>query len=331
MAGVKQPTGTWLGARPMAEGAMLAALTVALILAGFYVPVLGMVALFLWPIPVLVIYLRHNARVAALTLAVAGLVLSMFVGPLTAALTVVSFGALALAFGFGVRRGLRAGGILVLGAGAALAALLLTLAVSLWVMHVNVLEMNQRLTQDSVNWALNFYSRVGVGEEALKPLRDMLDASFQLVPLILPAVVVLAAFMTALVNYLVAAAVLKRLGYQLPVLPAFQDWRLPVWLIVGYPLAFALAYAGQRTGSAVLDRFSGNLLALSMPFYLVQGLALAYFFMTRWHLAKWLRVGILIYVPLVPLVTQIATWAGIFDMLFDMRRLAGGQAGTAPS
>ena len=326
-----RPAGSRFQTRPLVEGALLAALTVVLILAGLYIPVLGMVALFLWPIPVLVIYLRHGFRAALLTLVVAGLVLSTFVGPVAGATTVVSLGTLALAFGFGASRRMSAGAILALGTGAALVSMVITLSISLWVMHINVFEVDQRLMQDSMTYALNFYSRVGVSAETLQPLRDMLDASFQLIPLIVPAIVILAACMTAIINYLVAAAVLKRLGHELPALPAFKDWRLPVWLVAGYPLAFALEYAFQRTGVVLYDRVAINLSALSTPFYVLQGLALAYFFLERLHLAKWLRVVVLVYVPLVPVLSQIVAWAGLFDMLFDMRHLARAEPGTAPS
>ena len=46
----------------MTESGLLAAITVVMALIGVYVPLLGTVAILMWPLPILILIVRHGLR-----------------------------------------------------------------------------------------------------------------------------------------------------------------------------------------------------------------------------------------------------------------------------
>src|SRR2546421_5424540 len=93
-----------ISVRGLTEGAILAALVAVLALAANYVPLVGLAANFLCPIPLAVLMIRHGLRVAALATVVAIAIGSAISGPVTGVLILLGFAPVGLAIGFGLRR-----------------------------------------------------------------------------------------------------------------------------------------------------------------------------------------------------------------------------------
>ena len=89
---------------PVAEGGLLAALTVILALAAVYLPVIGIAAALLWPIPIIVLVVRHGVRQGMMAAVVAGIIMALFIDPVTALQMVISFMPTGIVLGWGFRR-----------------------------------------------------------------------------------------------------------------------------------------------------------------------------------------------------------------------------------
>src|SRR5437899_6038742 len=106
-----------ISVRGLTEGAILAALVAVLALAANYVPLVGLAANFLCPIPLAVLMIRHGLRVAALATVVAIAIGSAISGPVTGVLTLRGFAPVCLAMAVALCRQWSAcRGILVRGA-----------------------------------------------------------------------------------------------------------------------------------------------------------------------------------------------------------------------
>src|SRR5881397_1969228 len=88
-----------ISVRGLTEGAILAALVAVLALAANYVPLVGLAANFLCPIPLAVLMIRHGLRVAALATVVAIAIGSAISGPVTGVLILLGFAPVGLAIG----------------------------------------------------------------------------------------------------------------------------------------------------------------------------------------------------------------------------------------
>src|SRR2546426_667946 len=106
--------------RGLTEGAVLAALVTVLALAANYIPLVGLAANFLCPIPLAVLMIRHGLRVAALATVVAIALGSAISGPVTGLLILLGFAPVGLAIGFGLRRQWSASTVVLITGGAVL-------------------------------------------------------------------------------------------------------------------------------------------------------------------------------------------------------------------
>ena len=65
----------------MTESGLLAAITVVMALIGVYVPLLGTVAVLMWPLPILVLIVRHGLRWGVMAVVVSGVLTAALVEP----------------------------------------------------------------------------------------------------------------------------------------------------------------------------------------------------------------------------------------------------------
>ncbi len=307
--------------RPLIEGALLAAMAVALILIGFYVPILGAVIIFLWPVPIIIIQMRHGLRIGIMTVVVAGLLLMTFVGPLQALTILLTTGTIGLAFGYGFGRRWPSGRVMVLGAVAVLVSLAASFVLSLVVLDINIITDTVETMRRSMEMSVGFYRSIGVEGEALERMEGAVDQMTQVLSLLLPAGFLLGAVFNAFINYQVSRLVLIRLGYDIPQLPPFVEWRLPTPTVGGLIVVYIFWFLFQRTGLGLYEKLAINLFYLFGTLFLVQGLALGYYLLTRWGVAKPLKVALVIWALMVPFVTQIITWVGLFDIVLDFRSM----------
>lgn len=307
--------------RPLVEGALFAAVSVVLGLAGYFLPAIGLVVMFFWPVPVALVYIRHEARTAFLTVVVTGLVLSLVIGALQALFIVLISGSLGLALGFAYHRRFSGTATLLLMVGAALFATVASAVLSYYLLGISLYQTMDQLFEETIK-GLTLYEKIGLQPEMVQAMRDHLLQAKATVPLLIPSGLLVSAFFLAYLNLAAATPVLQRFGFQLPGLPPFRQWRMPRLFALLYILGFVLLLAGPYLKLPWLAQAGTNLIFFLSLAFSLQGMAVAYYFFERWKLSKPFRVGLLIYLLLVPITLQIITWLGLFDTLLDYRRMA---------
>ena len=179
--------------------------------------------------------------------------------PIYAAYVILSYGALGLSIGYGVHKNFRAGRILAITAVVSLLSKLLLMYAVTRLMGVNPLEV--QLEPWRRDWSsMGFYDRMGL--DVPEEMREGLFSSFELLRVMLPAILVMVAVLDSYLNYTVARIVLRRLGLRLEALPPFAEWRAPGNLMIGFLLLMALSIAGGYLGLGNIDVVAGNILLL---------------------------------------------------------------------
>lgn len=313
-----------LATRSLAEGALLAALAAILAVAGVYLPLLGPLAMLAWPVPVVLAQLRHGMRLSLLTVVVTGLMLASLLGPLLAVGVTLTLGPLGIALGEALRRRLAPWTTLGIGALAALGAQLAGFALALVVMGHNPLAAYRELYAEALQMTAALYRRVGLDAETLvEPFREQIDV---MLGVMLPATLVTASVMTCGFNYGVTVAVLRRLGYTVEPFPPFAGWQLPAYTPLLYLAAAALVYldGGRQT---VLYAVGANVSMVVQLVFLIMGMAVAYWWLSRYNLSRVFKVVLLAYVLVLPILQLVAMLLGMLDTFFDYRGLRRGAAG----
>ena len=306
---------------PLTESGLLAALLVVLGQAAVYLPVWGMVATLCWPLPLIVLVVRHGVRWGILGLLVAGVVMGLLIEPTLAARMVLAFGPTGLMLGLGFRR--QWSGTKVFGAGLAgsIIAKLAALGLLFALTGINPWDTQLSLLRQSFEESFGLYGQLGVPEQDIATSRTQIEAGLQLVSMLLPLVVLVMGLMDTAVSYWLGGRVLRRLGHKVTAaFPSFRDWRLPRAFALLAGFALVGLYWGDSRAVGVLYDASLNVLLVSLLAGLVQGLALLSAIMRHFRLGGFARTLIYALVLFNGLFLQIVALTGLFDMFFDYRR-----------
>ena len=230
--------------KPLAQGALMAAVTVLLALINMYVPFLGIVAIFVLPVPVVLVQLRYGMRQALLTAIVSGVLLAALVGPVEALLLFSFFGIIGLTFGHAFRRGLSPAWAVMAGTVAVSISWAISMLMTFLVLQLSPLDILDQM-YEAMTGAFAMYEQWNLLSPAA---RAQLVAGWDLmrdhVYHILPASFAIGAAASSYLTFQLIRPVLGRLGHRLEPFPAFSQWKAPSYFILGLvvEVAFALTY-----------------------------------------------------------------------------------------
>lgn len=308
--------------KSMVEGALLASLTVLLSVLGIYLPVVGIFISFTWPVPIVILGLRHGLKWSLLATVVSGLVLSLLVSPMQALTLVLGFGLLGIVLGEALKRDLSFGKVIGLGAVASLFSKVLLFAVGSLLLGVNSFTENFTMLEKSITQVLTMYSQMGMDKNQLDMMRDTFRNMLELMKVIFPALLVVASILDTFLNYLISQLILKRLGYATKQIPPFAEWRLPKWVAGGFVIGIIFLIAGQHYKIEGLTAVGLNLQYFSSMLFLFQGFAVVAYYLRKFKvvgLVKWL---IFIMLFITPFLVGVLVWVGLLDVFFNYRRFS---------
>lgn len=304
------------GARPVTEGALLAAVTVVLALIGQALPLVGLFV----PVPIVYVALRHGARTSLLATVVAGLALALTLGPGTALMVTATFGSVGVIVGLGARRHWPVALTLALATVAGLVVTVAQLVVTAYIlMGLNLTQFTAQMVQQTMaimrdllkQYPTLLSAQLGPNPEAmLQQLQAMLPFFFWVT-------VVAGSVPTAVFQYAVIRWTLKRMRVELEPLPPFANWRIPGDAVLPFAVALGIGLLGERLGlPAVTYTGFGGALVLFYA-YGMDGLALVYAVLRHFGFAKASAVLFLLLVffgfsPILPII-------GLLDSLMDFR------------
>ncbi|HEV8339264.1 MAG TPA: DUF2232 domain-containing protein [bacterium] len=324
----------------MTEGAIQAALVAIFALATRYIPVLGLATAFFVPLPLAVLVIRRGLLPALLAAGVAGVIAGLLAGPLAGGGLLLTFAPIGVALGWGARSGWKASSILLLTSVVVVASLAVNLVLTLALSGVNPYTIMIESMQQGQEAALAFYQRLGINTEALRQTNQQIMQVLALLPKLLPVLILQAGVFIAWLNFQVARTILRRLGIPLPALPPASTWRLPSFMVWLLPLALILAMLGgplpqgapapdatPPTGAAgrtiVPPEIGLNLLYLLQTLFAVQGVIVAWVLLGRYTSVAALRIMVLVFLLVNPLLSRLLFLLGLADSVFPLRERFG--------
>lgn len=307
--------------RSLVESALLTGLSVILYL-GSAVPLVGMLLIFLSPVPLVIIEMRHDLRRGFVALLAGSLIVLALEGPVQGLSYALGFSVLGLALGRIIELKRSAVEILAWGSLVSLACKLTLAVIMFQVTGLNPMNLDMSGMERTLDMAL----RLPVGLEQAAAMKQQLEAMMKVLPLIIPATMILVSVIDTLLCFWITGKVVHRLSrVDLPQLPPFARWRFPVsvlWAFMGALLCMVLGARDPRF--AFLTRVGLNLQVLTQFIFVLQGMSLAAWFMNRAGWSRTLRNFVLVLLFLIPLFSTVVNYAGIFDMCWDFRSRIGG-------
>ncbi|EFW28652.1 hypothetical protein HMPREF9555_02173 [Selenomonas artemidis F0399] len=311
------------GARPAATAGVMTAAAVVYALAAIYLPMLTMVLGLLWPVFVALVVVRVGLKWGVLMTAASLLLLMLFATPVMGAFFVLAFAPTGLVLGALVRRDRSAVQTLFAGAAASLGGKVMGAALMFALFGLNPLMIDAADMTAALDRTIEIYRSLGIAETEITELRAAGEQMLTLFVQMLPALLIVSALAEAALSLTILQRVLRRMGIASRALPSFTMWRFPVF----FPYLFGFAIVGLYWGSTrdVTLLYEAALNAYLISFFagLIQGLSLMHFMMTRFEVAPFVRTLLYVFVAINGLVTQVVSWTGLFDMVYDYRKKLG--------
>ena len=307
--------------RPVVEGGVLTAVAIIFALISTYLPVIGVFVNLLWPVPIVLLGVRHGYKWSIMAVVASGLIIALIMHPLTAVSVAVGFGLIGIALGYGLRQGFSPTKTLLLGAAASLLSKAAVLAITAAVMGFNPLSMQTEAMSTGLAQAIEFYRGMGMNADDLARMEAMIQPMMDLMKVILPAGFVMAAFIDTFLNFQVAKAVLARLGQPVAAFPPFRRWGMPRFTIYVLLVALVAMYWGKTREWELVYNTGVNLQVLTTMLLFIQGLALVYFLADKYNLSRIVRGIILFLILSNGIFMQALIVGGAFDLIFDYRKL----------
>ena len=298
----------------------MTAAAVVYALAAIYLPMLTMMMGMFWPVFIALVTVREGLRWGVLAAAASLILTMLFATPVTGAFFVLSFAPTGLILGALFRRGADTVRALTGGALASLAGKAAAAGMMLLIFGLNPFAMDISMANETMDETLAMYRSLGMDEAQLEETRAASTQVLELFVLILPALFLGSSVIEVTASFVVLRKVLVRLGIPAKGLPAFTEWRLPIFF--SYLFAFSLIgiYWGTTRDISWLYQAALNGYLISFIAGLVQGLSLVQFLMKRFNVYSFVRIIIYIFIAVNGFMTQIVSWTGLFDIAFDYRK-----------
>ena len=307
---------------------MLSVITVIMALCSAYVPVLGNIAALLWPLPIVVLVVRHGLRWGIMAVAVSGVVMTALLGPAFSVVTIMTFAFVGLMLGVGYQRHWAAARCFMM---ALLVSAISTAAAFAFGFLVTGIDPTAIFSPEQMEKAYNatvaMYEDMGTDTTELIEKKETMLQMLGALHLLLPSMILGAAALVAALNFFVGGRVLRHLGYSVTGFPLFEDWRLPQVFV--YLLGFSLVglYWGNSRHIELLTNISLNVDMIANFAGFIQGLSLLYCLLKRFHVSHVLTVVLLCVAFLT--AYQVVAFIGLFDMIFDYRRRFSNRGGNS--
>jgi len=307
--------------RSIVEGAFLSAITVILFLASLYIPLFGTLISFLCPLPIIILCLRHNIKVAILSLVIAFLLISLLAGPFQAMIAILGFGTLGMALGIAIKKRYSLLEIILIGSLVSFVSKIFLMVIGLWLMDVNPLLLSLDQIDKSINQSLSFYQNMGLSPEQADAFKNSLLQSLELIRIAFPAMLVIASVFDTLINYWVSGKILKRFGYHLESFVPFYEWRANRSFFWSYLFGLFILIINAQYNLAILQRIGVNIQILFSIVFLITGLSVTSYILHYYKINPIFSWIIYIIIFIQPVLSLVATWIGIMDVWIDFRKL----------
>lgn len=303
-------------ARPIVEGGLLAAVSVAIALVSIYVPYANLI----WPLPIALLGARHGVRWGVMSAVVGAMAVGLMVHVTQGLFFFLGSGLVGAVLGACMRRQVSAGRTIAFASAAALVSNLVLIGVGMLIMQVDLAGLHAQM-QESVTLAVAEVGALMAADEAQRAQIEMLGQEMaQMITVMIPSVLAFCALITAVLNFVLTRAVMLRMRMEVPSFSPFESWRMPGWVLYLFVLSLVGIYWSDRWASDMLFMVSvnvNNVMALAL---FLHGLALLRYIANRNAFVRrvwWILVVLAFVLQMVNIMMIVL---GGLDILMDYRK-----------
>lgn len=304
--------------RALVESGILTGVAVILALIGIYIPIVALITSFLWPLPITLIYIRHNIKYTLISFFATGIILSILSDPSTVIYIMALYGIMSIVMGYCIKSKKPATVTILFMSITYFICLVASFYILTIFMGIDLIGLFKDAVAQSVISARNMYINMGISKETLEKSINQLSINTML--MIIPGTLVLFSALVSYITYSTAGYLFKRFGYNLNKIRPFSEWYMPFQVAIGIILFTFLGYFLNAKGARIGESLFLNSVTIFKLAFILIGLSSAAFFLKKRGIAKGIIFVILLFAVITPL-SSILELVGIFDYSLDLRKL----------
>lgn len=309
------------------EAGLISALIVVIMLLSVYVPIFDLVGAFILPIPVTILYVKHGFKITLTSVVASGIIVAFMYNPISALVTAFLYGSTGITLGFCIKKNTRFGVTISLLAVVSLIGIIVKFAVYILFINKNSIygfinNIGNQLI-DVLNMSKDTYISMGVDKNKLVAVDEMINALKNDVFIkIIPGAMLIAAFISAYLNYVITKSIMKKFRYEIREVTPFTKLYVPN--IAGAVIIIVLCIGTILTTKDIeLGTYIQSSAQIIMLYaFMVDGMAVAaYYLITKYNRSKKFVVVLLVITCFIGPIQMIYFYIGIVDLILDFRKL----------
>ncbi|NLZ48703.1 MAG: DUF2232 domain-containing protein [Clostridiales bacterium] len=311
--------------KSLVEAGLLVAITVVLSFFVAFVPVLGAIGYFTLPVPIAILYIRHDFKLSFIASIVSAIVIGATLGFQSALNFFILFPIIGLILGYSFKRKLKVSRSLILTSLAGLVTYIISVIYSLLfidkVSISNITEYIKTTFNESLDAYISMLGNQSAGKE-IDILREWINNVSLLSILSLVTIgAIMFSIMQSFIYYFITRSILKKLKIEVVEIGDFDkvyvDNRIGALLIIILSIGRILQIKNYDIGTYIYN----VAIYILMGVLIVVGSAVIYYFLkSKFNINK----GVAITIILVILFTQLSifiVYIGLADLIFDFRKV----------
>ncbi|MFH1082332.1 MAG: YybS family protein [Pseudomonadota bacterium] len=183
--------------------------------------------------------------------------------------------------------------------------------------NMGPIEMVLKYLGDHLSATVKTYEDANVGNQNALELKEYARVFMATISQIYPSLIIIGTGFALWLNVVIAKPLFKKRNLEYPDFVPMDRWQAPDNLVWGLIVAgFALFVS-----SGSIEFLAINTLIVILAIYLFHGLSIIVFFLNKYKVPSWIRLGIYFLIMVQQLFLAVLTFAGLFDQWVDFRKI----------
>jgi uncharacterized protein YybS (DUF2232 family) len=266
----------------------------------YFIPFLSMAVILLWPVPIVYLVQKEDSGRVISVIAITALLNGLLFGTFMGLMTVIGFGLVGFIIGNVIKENVSPLKTLITSVLAVITSQALIVYLSGTMLNLDY--------QSIVTHLMHSLS----GEFEQQSVEQLLQAQLNLIKYIFPALLVISATITGILNYYLSAWYLRRKGLNIELYKSVSKWYLPRW-----PISILIVVSLLMNSNL----FFTNLTIFLFFLAFLQGFAVLMYYLSTRNSSFLLKFFMLFLIIIVPVIPMILILIGLLDFWFKFRKL----------
>lgn len=316
--------------RRLIEAALMTAFITILLIIVSYAPVISTIGTVVLPIPIAILYIRQDGKIAAACIFVSFVITSMIFDPLTSIGAAITYGGVGLTLGYCVKKKKSSYYTLMLLTIVSILTYILNLVIMVLFIEKttfigfiqSTIDMLNKPIEEIKNNAITMYQDMGVSAEKVQTIKVLFKAfNGELFILMLPASILIIGFIGAYFNFYITRLVLSKLRYEVIDMLPFSNFYVTNLVGAAFIAIISIGIILNGRGFSFGKNVAIVFFIIAMVTFSLNGLAAVTYYLRK---KKGLGKGITVAIILIGItfgLGNIFFLIGFIEIIFDFRKL----------